>query len=193
MSLPSPQSRALAALVNAVLDRELAAQSFEATPGVLTRWRLRLRLHQEHRALTRALRLGVRPERSYAAGHWMVWITREGSVVVTDDLELDILNRQVSLERANEVLEPHGLCLWPTSEDGWTAVLLDTTGRYLASASVGDDGDVRLLSADHRMLTLTSMHGPDAQGLPQVTCDTRTVSAAQLGEFRPPLVEHRRS
>lgn len=160
---------------------------------MLTRWRLRLRLHQEHRALTRALGLGVRPERSYAAGHWMVWITRDGSVVLTDDLELDILNRQVSLERANKVLEPHGLCLWPTSEDGWTAVLLDTTGLYLASASVGDDGDVRLLSPDHRMLTLTYMRDTDAQGLPQVTCDTRTVSAAQLGEFRPPLVEHRRS
>ncbi|MBI0446862.1 hypothetical protein D9600_13090 [Deinococcus sp. DB0503] len=167
--------------------RELAAQDCAAEPTPLTRWRLRLRLHQERRALTRALRLAVCPERCYAAGNWIVWITREGTVVVTNDVELDTLNRLVSLEQANEVLEPHGLCLWPTSDDGVTAVLLDTAERYLASASVGDDGNVRLLRPDRQALTLTYVCHPDAHGWPLVTCNTRTVAAAQLGEFWPPL------
>lgn len=184
MNTTPKQALALRRLVEAVFRREVIALEVEHSPTLLARLRLRLSLGRERRAIAHALRLGLRRERCYGAGDFTVWITPEGTVTVADDR----LPQQVTLEEANRVLARHGLRLWPTSEDYQTAVLLNVHGRYLASASLWDDGGVDLMSPYGGKVALThNAIWTDPEGGPRVVCELRTVVSAQYGEFRPPL------
>lgn len=191
-SLTPAQESALRALVDAVLGRELAAQDCEASPALPARLRLRVCLFLEGRAIARAVRLGLRRERCYGVGDWLVWLTPEGTATLSGDRDVDTLNRQVTLEEANRVLEVYGLCLRPTAEDFRTALLLNLHGRYLASATIGDEGDVDLRRPNSWAVALTrSPRWQECVGELLLDSLPLTVAAAQRGEFRPPLPESR--
>lgn len=187
MPIPQPtpqQTRALSRLVQAVFRREVAVQDFQNSPTPLGRLRVRVSVFRERRAILQAERLGIRRERCYGAGDFTVWLTREGTVMISDDR----LPEKITLEEANKVLGRYGLRLWPTSDDYRTAVLLNEHGRYLGSASLWDDGGVDLICPDGSKVSLTrNSMWADPEHAPSVVCELRTVTSAQFGEFRPPL------
>lgn len=200
MNLTSPQTKALYALIDALLGRELAAQDVKQSPTLTRRARLYFAKRQEDAAIARAFRLGLRPERAYLASDWTVYLLADGTASLSseEELDTDALNRRATLKEANELLRGYELRLWPTSEDYSCAVLLGSTrggGTFLATALLGDDGRVDLLQTNNRTTALTLYRRFDeARELPpELVCSGETARAAWAFEFRdaPPryLVE----
>lgn len=144
---------------------------------------------QERAAIARAFRLGLRPERAYTVEDWTLYLMADGRATLSSEENTDLLNRRATLEEANELPQPHELRLWPTSEDYFCAVLLGSTqgdGTFLATAYLGDDGQVELLRMDSGATALTRYHwceeAPDEP--PQLICDSDTARAVWACEFR---------
>jgi hypothetical protein len=193
MNLTPRQTRTLRTLVDAVLACELAAQDLLAARTLRARLRLNLARRRKQAAITCAFRFGLRAERAYPVGEWKVCLYSDGTALLMDEEDVDTTNRRATLQEANELLEEHGLRLWPTSDDYLLAVLMDGTGgRYLATALLGDDGRVELLRLEGGTAALTAYltcdEAPDEP--PMLMCNPRVVRAAQAFEFRTPARQY---
>lgn len=189
MNLTPRQTRALRALVDAVLACELAAQDVQAVPTFKARLHLNCRRRRKRAAIDRAFRLGLRSQRAYGVEEWTVWLSPDGTASLTSEEDVDTTNRRATLEEANELLEEHGLRLWPVSDEYEWAVLMDSRivgGRYLATAILGDDGRVEVLRLEGGTAALTAYlmcdDLPDEP--PMLMCNPGVVQAVRTFEFR---------
>lgn len=189
MNLTPQQTRALRTLVDAVLACELAARDMQAAPTFKARLHLNFCRRRERAAIDRAFRLGLRSQRAYGVEEWTVWLSTDGTVSLTSEEDVDTTNRRATLEEANELLEEHGLRLWPVSDEYERAVLMDSrivSGRYLATAILGDDGRVEVLRLEGGTAALTaSLMCDELPAEPHMLmCNPGVVQAVRTFEFR---------
>ncbi|MXV21927.1 hypothetical protein GLX28_20100 [Deinococcus xianganensis] len=98
--------------------------------------------------------------------------------------EVDTQNRWATLRHANAVLTLHGVSLAWTDHTYQGALLLDNTGRYLASVRIHPHSAADILTDDGSQTLVFTRYDMDAEA-PVMACCAETVHSAQAGAFRP--------